>query len=186
MSTRSPLPASWVEQIFRKLTVVYGRDFLSRYEGVSMPDVMADWGYELGGFQANSDAIKHALEHLPPNKAPTVLEFRDICKQAPVKTQIGLPPPKMSDEERRQATETVKRLRIKVGASAGPREWAHALQRRDEAGDRLTPTQRMLYREALRSDPDVQLTGSFEQVPVETLPPAMRPDWFDADVAEAA
>ena len=35
----------------------------------------------------------------------------------------------------------------------GPRAWASALKARDEAGERLTPSQREMYRDALRLDP---------------------------------
>jgi hypothetical protein len=73
------LPETWVDRIFTKLSLVYGHQFLSRWDGLAMADVKADWAHELRGFAQNPGAISYALEHLPPGKAPTVLEFRAIC-----------------------------------------------------------------------------------------------------------
>lgn len=76
------LPLPWVEKIFQKLSLVYGRDFLGRWEGIPIEDVKSDWAHELSGYQQSPDAISYALQHLP-NKPPTVLEFRTICQAAP-------------------------------------------------------------------------------------------------------
>ena len=43
----------WVEKIFEKLGVTYGRDFLARWDGFdadAMAAVKYDWCMELGGF----------------------------------------------------------------------------------------------------------------------------------------
>lgn len=71
-----------VEIVFTKLSLVYGRDFLSRWEGLELNDVKSDWAHELSGFERNPGAIKYALQNLP-SKAPHVLEFRSICQRAP-------------------------------------------------------------------------------------------------------
>ena len=77
------LPAAWVEKIFQKLSLTYGRDFTIRWEGLSLDDVKADWGHELSRLQANPGAIRYGLESLPDNKPPTVLEFRALCNRRP-------------------------------------------------------------------------------------------------------
>lgn len=94
MSQQSALPEQWVDRIFQKLAVTYGRDFLSRWEGLDIGAVKGDWGHELRGFQQSPDAIKHALEHLPHDKPPTVLEFRELCLKAPKYAPKALPAPK--------------------------------------------------------------------------------------------
>ena len=77
------LPIEWIEKIFKKLTVTYGRDFLGRYEGIPIADIKTDSSHELGGFQAHPEAIRHALQNLNPSKPPTVYEFRKcLCKRA--------------------------------------------------------------------------------------------------------
>ena len=82
------MPSSWVDKIFQKLTLVYGRDFLGRWEGVPLEEVKADWGHELNGYENAPQAIAYALQNLPP-KAPTVLEFRAICRSAPAAEECG-------------------------------------------------------------------------------------------------
>jgi hypothetical protein len=76
------LPLPWVEKIFQKLTLVYGRDFLGRWEGIPLEEVKADWAHELAGYRNSHDALAYALQNLP-RKPPTVLEFRAICEAAP-------------------------------------------------------------------------------------------------------
>jgi len=92
------LPASWVEKIFQKLSLVYGRDFLSRWEGQNLSDVQADWAHELAGYVNAPNAIKYALENLP-EKPPTVLQFRAVCRQAPIHSPIQLPEPNLTPEQ---------------------------------------------------------------------------------------
>lgn len=76
------LPLPWVQKIFQKLNLVYGRDFLSRWEGQELGAVMGDWAHELRGFADKPQAIAYALQHLP-EKPPTVLQFRAICNASP-------------------------------------------------------------------------------------------------------
>ena len=78
------MPSSWVDRIFQKLTLTYGRDFLGRWEGIPLDEVKADWAHELGGYERDPASIHHALTNLPP-KAPTVIEFRAICRRSPEK-----------------------------------------------------------------------------------------------------
>lgn len=92
------LPDSWVEKIFQKLSLVYGRDFLSRWEGQDLAEVQADWAHELAGFINSPHAIKHALENLP-EKPPTVLQFRAVCRLAPMPSTLRLPEPSLTPEQ---------------------------------------------------------------------------------------
>lgn len=83
------LPLHWVEKLFQKLSLVYGRDFLGRWEGIPLEDVKADWAHELAGYENSPDSLAYALQHLPP-RAPTVLEFRAICQHAPIQPKTPL------------------------------------------------------------------------------------------------
>ncbi len=88
------LPQNWVDRIFEKLTLVYGREFLNRWEGLPIAEVKADWAHELDGFDKWPEAIAHALKNLPPDRPPTVLQFRALCRAAPPKVLPQLPQPK--------------------------------------------------------------------------------------------
>lgn len=70
-----------IAAIFTKLSLVYGRDFLSRWEGLDIEDVKADWSHELAGISPES--VRYALKNLPASKAPTVFEFRNVALNAP-------------------------------------------------------------------------------------------------------
>jgi hypothetical protein len=61
--------------------------------------------------------------------------------------------------------------------SGGGVQWAQELKRRAEAGERLTPAQRALYRIALQSyAAPAEAPMRFEQIPCYALPPGMRVD----------
>ena len=142
------LPAAWVEKLFAKLTVTYGRDFSARWEGLDPDAVKADWAETLGGYVANPDAIGYALEHLPADKPPTVLSFAEICRRAPVAAPLALPAPPPDPEIAKTALSAIKRMNNR---SPGDRSWAHRLKDREErnTGSRLTQFQRDAWREAL-------------------------------------
>lgn len=113
------LPESWVDRIFAKLTLVYGHQFLSRWDGLSIADVKADWAHELDGYQNNPQAIAFALSNLPPSRAPNVLEFRELCFRAPRSLERALPPPSehITDEAQAKGREEARKLlaRLKAG-----------------------------------------------------------------------
>jgi hypothetical protein len=76
------LPASWVDRIFDKLTLTYGRDFTGRYEGLDINAVKSDWSHELASFFTHPSAIAHALSNLP-DRVPSVIEFKKIACSLP-------------------------------------------------------------------------------------------------------
>lgn len=144
------LPAPWVDKIFAKLALAYGRDFLARWEGLEIADVKADWAHELGGFAVQPEAIAYALQH-PPVKAPTVIEFRAICRQAPAPEAPRLEAPKADPARVAEAMQKLAPLRV---GQEGPRctankDWAHAILARAAAGERVTPYSLMSARMAL-------------------------------------
>lgn len=98
-----PLPSAWVDRIFEKLTLTYGRGFSGQWDGI-MPiaDVKADWAHELSGFSDKPECIKHALENLPPDRAPNVLQFRAMCQKSPPPAFKALPPPEIDKEKVRE------------------------------------------------------------------------------------
>jgi hypothetical protein len=104
------LPAHWIDKIFEKLTLVYGREFLNRWEGVPIEAVKDDWAHELEGFERWPEAIAFALKTLPPDRPPTVLQFRDICRKAPAKEFKQLPPPKPDPEKVRAEIAKLKSM----------------------------------------------------------------------------
>lgn len=77
------LPAQWTDRIFDKLTMTYGQAFLRRWQDIDINAVKSDWAHELAGFAQHPRSIAWALQNLPADKPPTVLEFRAIARKAP-------------------------------------------------------------------------------------------------------
>lgn len=145
------LPADWVDKIFTKLSLAYGRDFIGRWEGLDLADVKADWGHELAGFAAHPDAIAYALKHLPSKVPPTVLEFRDIARKAPAPVLPRLDAPvadKARVDEELQRLAPMRMRRDNLGG-ADPKAWARRILVRAEAGARINPLPLRMARQAL-------------------------------------
>lgn len=146
------LPDSWVDRIFTKLTNVYGHQFLSRWDGIDLVEVKADWAHELRGFAQNPGAIAYGLEHLPAGKAPTVIEFRAICNSPSAprpETPLQLPNLLKRADEGARTLERLQRV-CAANPDCGGVAWALALELKDrEEPHNVSPTVREMYREAL-------------------------------------
>ena len=154
------LPLQAVERLFARLNATYGRDFMTRYEGVDDMALKSSWAHELSGFVGHLHSIAWALENLPM-RAPNVLEFRELCRKAP---QIESPEDRRLRLEHLPAgADRVKaelaKLAPTVASVRAPQEpvdhksWARRLLSRHEAGEVLKPIQLRYAREALRITP---------------------------------
>jgi len=149
------LPIAWVDKIFHKLTLLYGRDFIGRWEGLELADVKTDWGHELSGFENWPEAIAHALATLPSGKPPTVMEFRELARKAPRKELVALPVPAANPE--RIAAELKKLTAITGKGMTSPnridhKAWARNLIAREKAGEVLNMTVARMAHQALRGE----------------------------------
>jgi hypothetical protein len=144
---RTPLPMSWIDKIFKKLTLLHGRDFLSKWEGLDITDVKVDWAHELAGLQENPACIRHALESLPGAKPPTVLEFRALALKCPAPAVPALPAPRLEADI--VAGFIGKAKAVQGQGVASPKEWAHTIIRRHEAGEKVQMYSLNLAREAI-------------------------------------
>lgn len=96
-----PLPASRVDHLFAKLGVRYGAAFMRQWPDTDPDLVKADWAEVLDGVRG--DSISYALRYLPVNP-PNAIQFRDICRRAPVDSGPALPAPvPQADPERVKA-----------------------------------------------------------------------------------
>ena len=132
-----PLSLPWVEKIFKKLTLVYGRDFMSRWEGQEINDVIDDWAHELSGFDKWPEAIGWALQNLPAGKPPTVLEFRAICHRAPKTERKALPEPVADKSRVEQELQKLAKPVPKVNVYT---DWIARGLARLERGEKVSPS----------------------------------------------
>jgi len=136
------LPITWIDKIFEKMSLIYGREFLARWEGLELDIVKDDWAHELAGFENWPEAIKHALEHMPPDRAPTVLQFRDICRKAPARVLKALPEPEVDPERLKRELAKLSELCSQLPGTADPKDhkaWARHILDRKAAGDSDSP-----------------------------------------------
>lgn len=151
----SSLPENWVERIWTTMRAAYGAAFDRQWEcpaGVDpvqhVTDLKAVWGRELRGFQQNPRAIAHALDHLPTDFPPNLLQFANLCRRAP----------QFHAQERLTAPKADQAVIAHVLEAARPelreaRAWIPAMQRRLETGDNLTITQRTMLAAAKAGGP---------------------------------
>lgn len=139
------LPDAWIEKIFAKLTLVYGHQFLSRWDGLPLDTVKADWAHELSRFQQNPDGIAFGLQNLPADRPPTVIEFRAICNRRPVEAPVMLSGPP-ADPER--VKREVSRLALD-DKRPDPKDWARRILACHKQGDKLSSISVRFAREAL-------------------------------------
>lgn len=148
------LPLPWVDRIFEKLALVYGQAFLARWRDLDLDAVKADWAHELAGFEQHPQAIAHALQSLPPEKPPTVLQFRELARRAPLPEVPRLEQP--AADAQRVAAELSKLASVRTGpgpASSDPRGWARRICERHQRGERLNRTVLRMAQQAIGAAP---------------------------------
>ena len=142
------LPLPWVDKIFEKLTLVYGQAFLARWRDLDLDAVKHDWAHELSGFEAHPAAIAHALQTLPPDKPPTVLQFREAARKAPLPELPRLASPQA--DAGRVAAELARLAPLRdAKPPAGGRDWARRIVEKHAAGLRVNRCTLAFARQAL-------------------------------------
>lgn len=146
------MPLAWLDRIFEKLTVTYGSAFMDRWRDVDIAKVKTDWLDELEGMeQHNGLMIGYALANLP-EKPPTVIEFRNICRRAPIPEVPRLEGPKADPKRLKAEIEKLLAMVKATPAPADKRDWARSLRARHHGGERLKAIQLRFAREALGAE----------------------------------
>ena len=140
------LPIEWVDKLFQKFGLIYGMDIARRYQGIDPMAIKQEWANCLGGFRNRPEAIKFALDHLPSDRCPTMLQFRDLCRQCPPPKVTALPEPKA---DKVVVNKEMAKLVKEAFKNDDPKGWAKRLKARHEAGEHLSQLQIKAYREAL-------------------------------------
>lgn len=104
--TNNPLPDELVSRIFDRLLNIYGNGFLSKFSRVDehgrdlgILGAKEEWAKQLGGFGDKLGAIAYAIENLPPDFPPNVIQFSELCRtgakriEPPVKALSYTPDP---------------------------------------------------------------------------------------------
>jgi hypothetical protein len=139
------LPVPVIDRLFDRLSATYGRDFYSKWEGLETNNIKSSWAYELAGYANNLKAIGYALKHLP-ERAPNVIEFRNLCTKAPANEAPMLPSPKADPLIIKTIT---AKLALTPIAQVNRLDWAKKILRDVESGVRRTPTVTRMAKDAL-------------------------------------
>lgn len=146
------LPLRAVDRLFDRLTATYGRDFISRFDGVDQNELKAVWAHELSGFSDKLSMIAWALENLP-ERAPNVIEFRNLCRKAPAIEAPRLPEPKANPERVRAELAKLSPLMTSIKSpkvAIDHKAWAKRIIARKDAGEKINPTTLRFAKEALQ------------------------------------
>ena len=146
------LPNKAIDRLFDRLSATYGSAWTRQWADVPLGEVKTAWAHELSGYASETglNSIAWALENLP-EKCPNIIEFRNLCRRAPVPVVPQLPEPKA--DPGRVAAELAKLASVRKAATSSARDhkaWAKALIARHNAGDPIKPIQLRFAREALR------------------------------------
>jgi hypothetical protein len=125
----------FVDALFHRLTLRYGRAFLARWEEGSVDEVKADWRRELASYAGRPEAIEYALALMDPDEPPTAARFRELCASAPAPAFRAGPEPK---QPQRAAEIRRQYLRPVVPRAGRERAWAADVVQRADAGERVS------------------------------------------------
>jgi hypothetical protein len=145
------MPLQAVDRLFSRLTMTYGPAFTRTFEGLEINEVKSLWSHELSFYctQERMMDVAWALENLP-ERAPNVIEFKNLCRKAPAKQLVQLPEAKADPARLRKELARLGEIKIKAMSSkVDHREWAKRIIARHEAGDKPNPTSLRFAREAL-------------------------------------
>lgn len=181
-----------VNDIFGRMLLRYGSQWLSRWDGMPLEHVKEDWRGQLAGL--TREQIEHGLAHLPEGRTPDAGMFRSICREhAAPEVADPAERKRLAIERRKHDEETKVPLRVRNPELAdeiegklkalnlsmegkGARERAHAnfkrLRELEKAGHPLTDAQRVMWRDGLRHiDDNVPgpAGGNFDPAPLAKM-----------------
>lgn len=146
------LPSKAVDRLFDRLMATYGREWVSKWDGIEISMVKSMWAHELGSFADRLDALGWALENLP-SRCPNVIEFKQLCRQAPRIVSLELAAPKapadVVDKEIAKIAMSAFKPKLDERGNVDHKRWAKLLKARHDKGEKLSMVQIKSYRIAL-------------------------------------
>ena len=145
------MPLQAVDRLFSRLTMTYGPAFTRTFEGLELNEVKSLWAHELA-FYCTQDRmidVAWALENLP-ERAPNIIEFRNLCRKAPARELPKLPEPKADLERLRKELARLGEIKVKaMQTNFDNKDWARRILGNYKAGGKVNPTTLRFAKEAL-------------------------------------
>lgn len=144
------LPLKAIDRLFDRMALTYGSAWEKSLGTAPVMDIKTVWAHELSGFGDKLSMVAWALENLP-ERAPNVIEFRNLCRKAPAPEAPRLPEPQ-ADQERLKAelSKLCGVIKETPPFTYNPKGWAHRIMQRQEDGEMVKPTTLRFAKEALR------------------------------------
>jgi hypothetical protein len=141
-----------IDRLFTRLGATYGSQWDKSLGSAPLGDVKTLWAHELSTYANSLHRIAWALENLPP-RCPNVIEFKQLCRQAPAPETLSLPEPKADpDRLKRELSKLADIKKAVVADKVDHKAWAKKIMFRYKAGERINPTSLRFAREALRHE----------------------------------
>ena len=141
-----------IDRLFTRLGATYGAQWDKSLGSAPLGDVKTLWAHELSTYANSLHRIAWALENLPP-RCPNVIEFKQLCRQAPAPEATALPEPKADpDRLKRELAKLADIKKAVVADKVDHKAWAKKIMFRYKAGERINPTSLRFAREALRHE----------------------------------
>jgi hypothetical protein len=141
-----------IDRLFTRLGATYGAQWDKALGSAPLGDVKTLWAHELSAYAGSLHRIAWALENLPP-RCPNVIEFKQLCRQAPAPEVPALPEPKADPERLKKALEKLVDTKATIKSTPSNvdhKAWAKRIMSRYHAGERINPTSLRFAKEALR------------------------------------
>lgn len=137
-----------IDRLFERLSLTYGNAWDNSLGTAPLNEIKTFWMNQLSGFMQSKEsmmAISWALNHLP-ERPPNLVQFKNLCYQAPAVERPQLPSPPADPERVRQEL-------AKLGAmnkpKSDPKDWARKILGDYAAGVKKSPTVLKMARDAL-------------------------------------
>lgn len=142
-----------IDRLFTRLGATYGAQWDKSLGIAPVNEVKTLWSHELAPFTNSLHRVAWALENLPV-RCPNVIEFKQLCRQAPAPDVPELPEPKADPERLKRELSKLGDLKVKLATDSrvDHKAWAKRILAKYNAAERINPTVLRFAREALRSE----------------------------------
>ena len=139
-----------IDRLFERLSMTYGIAWDNSLGTAPLNEIKSFWMHGLSGFLQSKEsmmAISWALNHLP-ERPPNLVQFKNLCYQAPAVEKPQLPSPPADPERVKQ--ELAKFSGLRMGPGVDPKAWAHKILKDYADGVKRPVAVVQMARDALR------------------------------------
>ena len=132
--TSRVLPSAWIDRLFERFALMYGNQWLAKWQGLDLAAVKSAWSEDLAF--ASADQIRRALDHCRANNPhpPSSPEFVGLCRAfAPAMDTRRALPNYATEEMPPEVRAAIARV-LEPGKKRDPKDWAREVLYLHEQG----------------------------------------------------